>query len=695
MKKIVLTLIAIFACYINFGQDRVELRNVENIAKEVFKRKNNVGDVKIAKPIPIVSNSVKDTLLYIVPYEKDGFAIVSGIFEVSPILGFCDSGIYNPADMPPGLLYLIEKYKTEIEKIKTVKIKATKQVEQQWEEYLSENQLKSFTVGNELLKTTWSQQNNFNQFCPAGCPAGCTAVAMAQILRYWACRIAPAGTAGSVNIGATSYNWNGMSNTIANTENSKLIWHAGLSCNTNYGTSGSTSTPGKARDGFVTNWGISSNADVRWRSMHLNTWSDDLKSELDLNRPILYSGSDLIGNGHSWVIDAYYSNGNFHCNWGWSNGIYNGEYSLGGFDPPGDPGPYNQIESAIFNVYPVQTTGVATPSLSNQTFTYNASGYTLTVPPAFGATSYQWTTNKGTIIGNGTSATLVANSTATVQVRAYNSRCNIYSPYQSATITINYGPISSPNIICYGGSTVSIANVPNTTITWSGTNVSFPNGNTGTSVTVRATSSSTSASGTITASFTVDGVTKTVSKTVWVGPPSISYISGPYSTPNNQWATYNAQPVSALSAPTDYSWTLNPLNSNVVYDYGATADVAFYSTGTYQLIVQAQNTCPGYGPYAVLNGIEVYDSYGLLISPNPTSGETTLTIESASQEKVVGETPEWELEVYTQNQLLKDKKTRLKGSSTTLNTAGWLEGVYIVRVKYGKEFFQGKLVVTK
>jgi hypothetical protein len=695
MKKIILTLIAIIVCCSNFGQNRVELNNVEKIAKEVYKRKNNVGDVKIAKPIPIVSNSVKDTLLYIVPYEKDGFAIVSGIFEVSPILGFCDSGIYNPDIMPPGLLYLIDKYKSEIEKIKTIGVGPTKQVEQQWEEYLSENQLKSFTVGNELIKTTWSQQNSFNQFCPAGCPAGCTAVAMAQILRYWACRIAPTGTAGTVNIGATSYNWNGMSNTVANSENSKLIWHAGLSCDTYYGTSGSTSTPGKARDGFVINWGISSNADVRWRSMHLNTWSDDLKGELDLNRPILYSGAALVGNGHSWVLDAYYSNGNFHCNWGWYNGQYNGEYSLGGFDPPGDLGPYNQYESAIFNVYPVQTTGVATPTLSNQSFTYNATGYTLTVPPAFGATSYQWITNKGTITGSGTNAILVANSTATVQVMAYNSRCDIYSPYQSATITINYGPISAPDIICYGGSTVSIINVPNTTITWSGTNVSFPNGNTGTSVTVRATSSSTSGNGTITASFTVDGVSKTVSKTVWVGPPSISYISGPNYTPNNQWATFTAQPVSTLSAPTDYNWVLNPLNSNVVYDYGATADVAFYSLGTYQLVVQAQNTCPGYGPYAVLNSIEVYDSYGLLISPNPTSGETTLTVESASEEKTVDETVSWELDVYDNAQNLKLNNPKVKGKEYKFNTSGWKEGVYIVRVKYKDEILTGKLVVKQ
>jgi len=127
---------------------------------------------------------------------------------------------------------------------------------------------------------------------------------MAQILRYSACRIAPSGSIGSVNIGATVYNWNSMSSSSANADNALLIYHAGLSCDTNYGSSESSSTPGKARDGFVTNWGISSSADVRSRIMHLNTWSDDLKNELNQERPILYSGGALLGGGHSWVIDG-------------------------------------------------------------------------------------------------------------------------------------------------------------------------------------------------------------------------------------------------------------------------------------------------------------------------------------------------------------------------------------------------------
>ncbi len=79
-----------------------------------------------------------------------------------------------------------------------------------------------------------------------------------------------------------------------------------------------------------------------------------------------------------------------------------------------------------------------------------------------------------------------------------------------------------------------------------------------------------------------------------------------------------------------------------------------------------------------------------MFSPNPATGETTLSIESVSAEKTIDENIEWELEVYAPGQLLKEKKTKLKGSSTILNTYGWQEGVYIVRVKYRDEVLQGK-----
>jgi len=225
-------------------------------------------------------------------------------------------------------------------------------------------------------------------------------------------------------------------------------------------------------------------------------------------------------------------------------------------------------------------------------------------------------------------------------------------------------------------------------------------------VTVWAASSSTANSGTITASFTVDGTPYTISKTVWVGAPRISNITGPMNTPNGQWATYHAIPESDFSSPTDYNWVLNPLNGNSVYDYGDDVDIAFYNLGSYQLIVQALNTCsePNFGPYYGTS-LYVYDSRSLLISPNPTTGETTLTIESGTESETlksasVGEdtfdyNAEWDVEIYSPMQVLKTQKTKLKGKSTTIQTAGWTEGVYTVRVKYKDEILTGKLIVKR
>lgn len=113
--------------------------------------------------------------------------------------------------------------------------------------------------------------------------------------------------------------------------------------------------------------------------------------------------------------------------------------------------------------------------------------------------------------------------------------------------------------------------------------------------------------------------------------------------------------------------------------------------GYYQVVAQAHNTC-GWGSYTVL-GVEVYGSKSLSFSPNPTSGETTITIESTNENELL--VSEWDLEIYTQTQMLKENKTRLKGSITVINTSGWQEGIYVVLALYNNEIITGKLIVKQ
>ena len=108
-----------------------------------------------------------------------------------------------------------------------------------------------------------------------------------------------------------------------------------------------------------------------------------------------------------------------------------------------------------------------------------------------------------------------------------------------------------------------------------------------------------------------------------------------------------------------------------------------------------------------LEGIHLPDPFDpvLTFSPNPTVGETTISIEqgsandtslkSASAETTFDENAEWDLEVYDSMLSLKLKEQKLKGKSITINTQSWKEGIYMVRVKYKDDIITGKLVVKK
>ena len=153
---------------------------------------------------------------------------------------------------------------------------------------------------------------------------------------------------------------------------------------------------------------------------------------------------------------------------------------------------------------------------------------------------------------------------------------------------------------------------------------------------------------------------------------------------------------------TDYQWTFpsewtfttgqgTDTPEFTIYDDFTDEHVQAYLTnqcGTtlYDWIVYQDDDCP--------------DGYYMSFSPNPTTGETTLSIESTLAEKTFGANTEWEVEVYSPSQIIKKKTGRLKGTSTKLQTAGWQDGVYVVRVKYypkGKsvKILTGKLVVKR
>ncbi|MDP3912514.1 MAG: C10 family peptidase [Bacteroidota bacterium] len=427
-----------------------------------------------------------------------------------------------------------------------------------------------------------------------------------------------------------------------------------------------------------------------------------LEDEIDAERPLLYSGSALLGGGHSWVIDGYNSNGQVHCNWGW-DGYYNGYYSLGDFNP-NNLGPFNQYESAIFNIEPTQTTGVASPQITAQSFIFDPNGYTITIPQAFGATSYEWSTSLGSITGNGTTATLFSNCPTTVSVRAYNNRCEIYSPFSTALVTINCGPIFGPSIVCSSGSTYSINNLPTgATIIWDQsynllTRVS-PQGSNPCTFTADYSNSD----GRIGAQIIVCCDTITL--------PDMQVRTGI----NNNDFSFEVWDLEGRLITTEYG--LDILCSNTTYNLYVINNGECETTSyTWQIPswwtqldanenwikfntnsdpsgavwVNAINCCGDESSLITGDFAQAYYCYNLSFTPNPAIDETTLEVldDSGIQADLA-----WDVEIYDQLQILKLKTDKAKKSNFKINTSSWKDGVYIVRVNLGKEIISGKLVV--
>jgi hypothetical protein len=633
-----------------------------------------------------------DTLFYIVNFDKS-FVIVSAENSTPPILGYCSGNTYDESNIPPALKYLLNCYAKEIVELKKQNVKPTKEIERKWNEAVEGVQLKSGTiVVNPLISTSWGQGFPYNTYCPSNCYAGCVAVAMAQVINYWECRVKGTGQHSyQSDFGTETANFE-----TANyqSDSALLVYHCGVSVNMDYGTDGSSASDGDVPNALVSYFGFKSQAERMWRIWHPFDWKSILRANLDYGWPIMYGGQDDAlsppEEAHEWVIDGYDTDDNFHCNWGW-NGSYDGMFSIGGFNPNGSD--YNEYQCAITYVEPIRTTGVETPQLaSQQSFVYNPNGYSLTIPDADGATSYEWATNHGTIIGNGISVTLQTDCSATVQVRAYNDQCNLYSSYDTELITIGYG-FSGPSTVCPSGSTFTVNNVPaGCTVNWGKSDNISVSSTTGNPKVFTASGTGTGWVQATIISTTCGSVTLP-RKDVWVGSYSSGNypITGPSSAPCRQYVYYSIPTLAGVTSinwiwPSGWTYVSGQNTPNLALQTGTTG-----SGGT--VAVQATNSCGPSGSYATkYTTVTGICGYSLLVSPNPSNDVATvelLSTEPETQASLV----EWELEVYDQLQVQKIKTPKQKGKTYQLNTQGWKDGVYIILAKVGDEIISEKLVV--
>jgi hypothetical protein len=367
MKKLSLFFLFTFFAFTYLSAEIINEQTAITVAKNHFyvvTGTDNYTDLEL-----VFTKSNNDQPVYYIFNAKEnlGFIIISADDNVYPVLGYSFEQIYFDHPDAANFHYWMNNYADQIIYVRENNVKADEKITSSWNELLKTNpSSKDLEEVDPLLSTNWDQGTYYNQFCPADPSgpgghvwAGCVATAMGMVMKYHdypeqgtgshSYNASGYGTQ-SANFGETTYEWDNMPNQLYsnNTPVATLLYHLGVSVDMQYSPSGSGAFSADARDALVEYFNYSENAALLPKnSFPIETFIYKIKNELNLNRPLYYSGSSNSG-GHAFVCDGYQGDSHFHFNFGWS-GYGNGYYYLSNVNG------FNSGQAALFYVYPEGT----------------------------------------------------------------------------------------------------------------------------------------------------------------------------------------------------------------------------------------------------------------------------------------------------------------------------------------------------
>jgi len=206
--------------------------------------------------------------------------------------------------------------------------------------------------------------------------------------------------------------------------------------------------------------------------------------------------------------------------------------------------------------------------------------------------------------------------------------------------------------------------------------------------------------------------TFTAEKSFWVRGPAPSNVSLAImdNLTGQQVELYNMCPnttyvlecINSSSCSTsNYSWTL-PYGMSQI---SASSNWVLINTNSSPggiLMVHSATCCTSCGSNVLIHtenlSTDGYDcdNYYMMISPNPSNGEVTISIlsKNGGDEVKSDFTASWDVHVVSVDKRVEVvKESKLKGNKYKLNTSGWKQGVYVVQAKYNDKIVEGKLMV--
>lgn len=310
------------------------------------------------------------------------FVIVSGDERQYETLGGSDNGVFNPQEIPCGLLTFLELYANEYDYLQEseghdVSTRAVSQVQ------------KAYSSTSPLVQTKWDQGAPYNDQCPYAsggkCITGCVATAIAQILNYHQYPERGEGvvkriggqnrlSSDALDLSTKAFDWNSLvgAKEVYTTSSSStksavayLMKACGYSVKMDYGTNkqgGSGAYPANIPSALVNNFGYNKGVTLINKSSNSSKWESIIQEELSHKRPIIYCGFLSQGGGHCFILDGYQaSTGKYYFNWGWS-GYNDGPFYLSSLRPGSYNFSYNQM--MVYNIFPEADVDVNKPVIT-------------------------------------------------------------------------------------------------------------------------------------------------------------------------------------------------------------------------------------------------------------------------------------------------------------------------------------------
>ncbi len=348
--------------------------------------------------------------------NADGYMVVSADDVAVPVLGYSDSGTFDPANIPPQMQWWFSQYAKEIAAASTEGRTVR----------MATSPVKERAAVAPLCKTRWDQGSPYNNDCPTltsssgttgTAVTGCAATAMAQVMKVHNYPTTGVGSHSysftylsksytqSFNFGNTTFDWANMiddysttSSTSAQKSAVATLMHAcGVAVDMSYGlseTGGSGASVIAPMTGLVTYFNYDKGMRYLMREFYSYAdWVDAAYTEVAAGRPVLLTGQSNAG-GHAFVCDGYSTDNYFHINWGWS-GESDGYFLLSALDPDtqgiggsGDGSGFDMDQSMLVGIQPAQSGSTVAPVMYfSGDFTPGADSYSKSQTMTFGTSN--------------------------------------------------------------------------------------------------------------------------------------------------------------------------------------------------------------------------------------------------------------------------------------------------------------------